>query len=113
MYELYVENCRSQYGEAYSPVSSGVTEKITAFNMGFYKPKKDRCTECKKFELMSAANQEAYKSEIGQHLERHREAQTAKTNDTQRSNDEKNIQISDQSPLTCNQVFRYHHQMLL
>jgi len=81
--------------------------------MGFYKPKKDRCTECKKFELMSAANQEAYKSEIGQHLERHREAQTAKTNDTQRSNDEKNIQISDQSPLTCNQVFRYHHQMLL
>ena len=76
MYELYVVNCRSQYGEAYSPVSSGVYRKIFTehFNLGFYKPKKDRCSECEKFELMSASDQEAYKSNIEQHLERHREA---------------------------------------
>jgi len=91
MYELYLENCANKYGEAYKPVSSGIYRKIFTeeFNLGFYKPKKDQCSECTKYELMTAADKEGYKSQIEEHWERHKEAQTAKDNDKQHSVDDK------------------------
>jgi len=68
---------------AYKPVSSGIDRKIFTdeFNLGFYKPKKDHCPECAKFELLNATEREEYKSQIEQHLERNREDHAAKAVD--------------------------------
>ena len=89
MYDLYVENCRNVFSENYKPVSACVYRRIfnEEFNLSFYKPKKDQCGECSKFELMTAGDKEGYRIEIQEHLARNKEAQAAKANDKQRASE--------------------------
>jgi len=91
MYSLYVEKCKDEFDDSYQPVSSAVYRRTfnEDFNLGFYKPKKDQCTECCKFEFMTATEKEQYREELEEHLARNKEAQTAKASDKQRANDDK------------------------
>ena len=87
MYELYVEKCKTDYVDAaYKSVSSALYRQIfnEDFNLGFYKPKKDQCAECEKYDLMSATEKEQYRPLIEQHQARNKEAQT----DKQRAKDD-------------------------
>jgi len=56
--------CRNEFHENYQPVSAAVYKWIfnEEFNLGFYKPKKDQCGECFKFELMTPTEKEGYGS---------------------------------------------------
>ena len=90
MYDLYVEKCQNEFDENYQPVSVSVYRHVfnEEFNMGFYKPKKDQCAECSKFELMTPADKETCSLQLEEHLARNKEAQIAKANDKQRAHDD-------------------------
>jgi len=55
------------------------------YNLGFFHPKKDQCSDCTKFDLMNAIDQENGKIEIEEHRERNAEAQAAKAVDKERA----------------------------
>ena len=58
------------------------------FNLGFYKPKKDQCAECSKFELMTPDDKEMCSLQFEEHLARNEEAQVATASDKQRAYDD-------------------------
>ena len=112
MYELYVENCRSQYGEAYSSVSSGVYRKyslsisiwdstiLKKIDVQNVKNSNSRVQPTKRRTSLRLSNiwKDTGKLRLPRLMTRN--AQTTKKH-------------SDQSPLTCNPFFRYHRQMLV
>ena len=65
MYDLYVKKCEDEFGDNYQPVSAAIYRRIfnEYTNLGFYQPKKDQCTECSKFEIMTPAEKEKYRDE--------------------------------------------------
>jgi len=87
MYELYLENCTKKFNDNYQPVSASVYRQIfnEEFNLGFYKPKKDQCGECSKYDLMTSTEKEGHRVELEEHLARNEEAQRAKATDKQRA----------------------------
>ena len=87
MYELYLENCTEKFNDNYQPVSASVYRQIfnEEFNLGFYKPKKDQCSECSKYDLMTSTEKEDHRVELEEHLARNEEAQKAKATDKQRA----------------------------
>lgn len=93
MYDLYTEKCRNEFDDSYKPVSPTIYRQVfnEQFNLGFYKPKKDQCAECSKYDLMTAAEKEGYKTEIEQHLKRNKDAQAAKAHDKIRAYTEKSF----------------------
>ena len=53
MYDLYVENCRKENED---PISLSYYRNVfnTDFNIGFHKPKSDRCDRCEAYKVSKA-----------------------------------------------------------
>jgi len=87
MYSLYLDMCKKKYGEMHKPVSEAIYRRtfVEEYNLGFYHPKKDQCSECTKFNLMSAEDKERNRNDIKQHKERNEEAQADKATDKRRA----------------------------
>ena len=59
----YLDSCltvKKKYGEMHQPVSEAIYRCIFVeeYNLGFYHPKKDQCSECTEFNLTSAEDKE-------------------------------------------------------
>ena len=87
MYTLYGEKCKAEIGEHYKCVSLAMYRCIFVeqYNLGFFHPKKDQCSECAKYSMMSA-DQKASNNTMDKHLQRSKEAQADKANDKERAN---------------------------
>ncbi len=79
MYRMYKEECLQQNKDCAKPWLYNKTLKLD-FNLGFFKPKKDQCDQCLKYDKLTAAEQQELKEEIDHHMLRKRLSREAKEN---------------------------------
>lgn len=84
MYHLYKEKMQSQNLNA---ASEKVYRRIFCdeYNLAFFKPKKDQCATCCKYEALRGQEKEAFQNEYQEHLHRNKRAKEEKSNDRKRA----------------------------
>ena len=90
MYTLYIEKCKKDHREAQK---FWLYDKIfaTEFNLGFHKPKKDKCAFCDAFANMSDFEKQENSHKFEKHQQRKQEARMKKQEDKQRSMENERI----------------------
>ena len=93
MYRLYLEKCAAELNEGNKIVSESMYRKIfnLNYNLGFYHPKKDQCSDCTSYDLMLPEEKILKQDEIECHKARNKEAQEAKANDKLRASENENF----------------------
>lgn len=91
MYELYHIYC-SKLNEM--PVKENVYRKVfcTQYNLSFFRPKKDQCTVCTRFDLADSVRKEQLQEEYDLHINRKDDCNMAKNSDKRRSTTEDHFQ---------------------
>ncbi|GFS25059.1 organic cation transporter protein [Elysia marginata] len=85
MYQLFIEYCQENNLE---PASERTYRKIFCeeFNLSFFKPKKDICATCHRYNQLTLAEQEEQREGYDKHIQRYRDSMKAKQMDKDRSN---------------------------
>jgi hypothetical protein len=88
MYNLYVEKCLN---DNHKPVLHNLYRQIFTeqYNLGFFNPKKDQCSECTKHNLMTAEDKLKHEDDFREHTQRNKEAQAEKAADKIKANGSK------------------------
>lgn len=91
LYNLYVQFCEEKKT---SPVSSITYRRTfcTKYNMSFFKPKKDQCLKCNKYELADAIKKQDLLEDYEAHIQRKNDCNNAKTADKERAQNEESFQ---------------------
>ncbi len=87
MYSLFKEKCAKT---GLTPKSEIVYRRIfcTEFNISFFKPKKDICAKCYRFENMPEDQKVMMEEDHNAHLKRYKDSMETKREDKERSNSE-------------------------
>ncbi|GFR92438.1 7-cyano-7-deazaguanine tRNA-ribosyltransferase [Elysia marginata] len=90
MYQLFTEYCQENNLE---PASERTYRKIFCeeFNLSFFKPKKDICATCHRYNQLTPAEQEKQREGHDKHIQRYRDSMKAKQMDKDRSNQEEDF----------------------
>ena len=101
MYRLYKEECE-RADPPVTPVKESQYRKTFCndYNLSFFHPKKDQCSKCTKFRMLTGVEKEQFQEEYDAHITRKGEAQEAKSADKRRAIADKNF-VSATFDLQC------------
>lgn len=90
MHDLYATECKI---DNVVPVSSATYRRVfcTNYNYSFYKPKKDQCSTCTRFELATPQNKNDLQQEYEGHKKRITDALNEKAKDKERCKNDSNF----------------------
>ena len=116
MYSMYCEDLRKKDETPVSCLQRLFLYQLQLFF--FFKPKKDQCSTCAKYQNLNGVAKENFKQTKEEHIVRHREAQASKAKDKERAqNEEKftsatfDLQSVLQLPSCANSLLYYSRKL--
>ena len=95
MYSLYKVECNNE-DPPVAPVGAISYRRVfcNEYNLSFFRPRKDQCSQCSKFKMLEGGEREAFRANYEAHLRRKEAARTAKAADKVRATEEKDTFVS-------------------